>query len=125
VEEGVILVDTSAWIAHLRRSDATLVRFLTEKRVRTCDVVIGELELGAGVPSDVARDLAALPRVPSPSAAETRAFISRHTRSLTASGVGWADVQIVVSATKAGARLYTRDRAIGAICKSVGLLRAT
>src|SRR5438552_6277017 len=43
VEESVILVDTNAWIHHLRKADQRLVRFLGEQRVRTCDVVIGEL----------------------------------------------------------------------------------
>jgi predicted nucleic acid-binding protein len=59
----VILVDTSAWVSHLREADARLVQFLLEGRVRTCDVVIGELLLGAGIPRGVVRDLLALPRV--------------------------------------------------------------
>jgi predicted nucleic acid-binding protein len=42
----MILVDTSAWIQHLRKSDTELVTFLKEQRVRACDVVIGELLLG-------------------------------------------------------------------------------
>ncbi|HET8934228.1 MAG TPA: hypothetical protein VFN67_12335 [Polyangiales bacterium] len=39
--------------------------------MRTCDVVIGELALGAGLPKTLARDLAALPKLPSPTALET------------------------------------------------------
>ena len=64
----MILVDASAWIQHLRRSDAVLVAFLQEQRVRACDVVIGELLLGSGLPAGFARDLACylVWRVPSP-----------------------------------------------------------
>jgi alpha-tubulin suppressor-like RCC1 family protein len=43
----LILVDTNAWIQHLRRNDPRLERFLLQERVYTCDVVIGELLLGS------------------------------------------------------------------------------
>jgi predicted nucleic acid-binding protein len=115
----VILVDTNAWIAHLRRRDARLVQFLLEQRVRTCDVVLGELRLGSGLPKDFAGHLAALPRLPSPSAAETRTFIERHARSFAGSGVGWADTQIILAANKAGARLHTADRSVKHVCSAL------
>jgi len=120
----VILVDTNAWIAHLRRRDARLVRFLLEQRVRTCDVVLGELRLGSGLPRDFAKDLGALPRVPSPSAEETRAFIERHARSFAGSGVGWADTQIILAAAKAGARLHTADRSVKRVCGTLAVALA-
>jgi len=46
----MILVDTNAWINHLRKRDSRLVLFLTQQRVRTCDVIVGELLLGSGLP---------------------------------------------------------------------------
>jgi predicted nucleic acid-binding protein len=118
-EAGVILVDTNAWIAHLRRADTRLARFLSEQRVRTCDVVIGELLLGSGLPGGFARDLRLLPRLPAPAAAETRAFIERHGRSFAGSGVGWADAQIVHAAAKTGAQLYSADRAVRRLCRAL------
>lgn len=117
----MILVDTSAWIRHLRAADAKLVRFLREGRVRTCDVVIAELQLGSGLPRDFARDLAALASIPSPTAAETRAFVERHGRSFAGAGVGWADAQIIVAAVKAGARLHTSDRPVRRLCTALGV----
>lgn len=120
----MILVDTNAWVSHLRRRDARLVEFLLQQRVRTCDVVIGELELGSGLPADFARSLSALPRVPSPRAEETRLFIERHRRSLGGAGVGWADVQIVLAASKAGARLHTSDKHVRRVCGAVGVALA-
>jgi predicted nucleic acid-binding protein len=117
----VILVDTNAWVHHLRKRDARLVRFLAEQRVRTCDVVIGELLLGAGIPKGMTGDLLALPRLPSPSAAETRAHVERHRRAFAGSGVGWADAQIVLAAWKSGARIHTADRAVRAVCRRLGV----
>ena len=108
----MILVDTNAWIRHFRKADGRLVTFLLEQRVRTCDVVIGELLLGSGLPRGAARNLLALPRLPSPAAAETRLFIERHGRSFAGSGVGWADAQILLTAAKAGARLHSADVAV-------------
>lgn len=117
----LILVDTNAWIHHLRKKDVRLVAFLSQQRVHTCDVVIGELLLGSGLPKTFASDLAALPRLPSPNAAETRAFIDRHRWAFSGSGVGWADAQIILAAAKAGARLHTSDRHVRSVCSGVGL----
>jgi predicted nucleic acid-binding protein len=117
----VILVDTNAWIHHLRKTDPHLVRFLWQQRVFTCDVVIGELLLGSGLPRAFAAELRALPSLPSPGSPETRTFIARHERAFAGSGVGWADAQIVLTAAKAGARIHTSDRAVRRVCRAVGV----
>jgi predicted nucleic acid-binding protein len=124
VAQGVILVDSNAWIQHLRGGDKRLARFLSEQRVRTCDVVIGELLLGSGLPRTFARDLSALPRLPSPTAADTRVYIERHSRSFAGSGVGWADAQILLTAAKSGARLHTADRAVRRMCSALDIALA-
>ena len=120
----MILVDTNAWVRHLRQADAHLMLLLREGRVRTCDVVIGELLLGAGLPPHFARDLLALPRLPSPMPATTRAFIERHRRSFAASGVGWADAQVIHAAINAGARIHTADRSVRRVSSAIGLALA-
>jgi predicted nucleic acid-binding protein len=119
VEEAVILVDTDAWVQHLRKADPHLAAILRQQRVRTCDVVIGELLLGSGLPQTFSRDLAALPKLPSPTALETRVFIERHSRTFAGAGVGWADAQIILSAVKSGARLYTSDRGVRRVCEAI------
>ena len=116
----MILVDTNAWVHHLRKGDARLVLFLSQQRVRTCDVVVGELQLGSGLPKGFAADLGALPILPSPGAAETRQFIERHKASFAGSGVGWADAQILLTAVKAGARVYSSDRYVRRVCTAIG-----
>lgn len=120
----MILVDTNAWIRHLQRSDPRLVRLLLESRVRTCEVVIGELMLGSGLPRGFAADLAALPRIPSPSALETREFVERHRRTCGGAGIGWADAQILLAARKAGTRIYTSDAAVRRVARGVGIALA-
>lgn len=55
-------------VDHLRKTDPRLVGFLKQQRVRTSDVVIGELFLGSGLPKAFAQNLALLPKLPSPSA---------------------------------------------------------
>jgi len=120
----VILVDTNAWVNHLRRMDPRLVDFLTQQRVRTSDVVVGELLLGSGLPKTFAQNLAALPSLPSPTAAETRIFIERHRRAFAGSGVGWADVQIIVTAAKSGARLHTSDGRVRKVCRAIKVVLA-
>jgi len=116
----VILVDTNAWIAFLRSGDAKLAALLVQTRVRTCSVVLGELLLGTGLPRGFRADLAQLPAIPSPSAAETFQFIERYPKAFAGAGVGWADVQIILAAHKAGARIYTSDRAVRRVAKAVG-----
>jgi predicted nucleic acid-binding protein len=116
LEKIVILVDTNAWVQHFRKADPRLMAVLRQQRVRTCDIVIGELLLGSGLPKTFARDLDALPKIPSPTALETRRFIERHSRTYAGAGVGWADAQIILSAAKSGARLYTSDRGVRRVC---------
>jgi predicted nucleic acid-binding protein len=116
----VILVDTNAWVRHLRATDERLVRFLVDGRVRTCDVVIGELLLGYGLPKGFAKDLMALPLVPTPTALATRVFVERHRRAFAGSGVGWADAQIVHAAIQAGIRIHTADRSVRRVFTALG-----
>jgi predicted nucleic acid-binding protein len=116
----VILVDTNAWVSHLRTRDASLVRLLDDGRVVTCHVVIGELLLGAGLPRNLADLLALLPALPCPTAAETRQYVVRHLGAFRASGVGWADAQILVTAAEAGALVYSSDVAVRRVWKRLG-----
>jgi predicted nucleic acid-binding protein len=118
---SVILVDTNAWVRHLRQKDARLAQFLLEGRVRTCDVVIGELLLGSGLPAGFTADMLALPRIPTPAPSGTRAFVERHRKTFGGSGVGWADAQILHAASQAGTRIYTSDGPVRRVCKALAL----
>lgn len=117
----MILVDTNAWISHLRATDSRLVRYLRDNRAVTSEVVQGELLLGAGLPKDMLGLLRLLPCIPSPSARETADFILRRRRTFQSSGVGWADCQLIVSAIQAGALLYSSDAAVRRVWSALGL----
>jgi predicted nucleic acid-binding protein len=116
----VILVDTNAWVTHVRSADLRLVRLLYENRVVTSEVVLGELLLGAGLPPALVRNLELLPQIPSPGATETREYVERHLRIFRVSGVGWADAQIIASSAKAGALIYSSDRAVRSVWRRLG-----
>ena len=116
----MILVDTNTWVHHLRSGDSRLVALLHQNRVVTSDVVIGELLLGAGLPASFLRLLDALPRVASPTAAQTRDFIDRHRRAFRGSGVGWADAQIILAAVSAGALMHSSDGAVRSVWRKLG-----
>ncbi|MBI3183507.1 MAG: PIN domain-containing protein [Myxococcales bacterium] len=116
----MILVDTNAWVSHARAKDTRLAAMLEQNRVVTADVVLGELMLGSGLPPALVRDLALLPRLPSPSAAQTRAYIERYRRTFRAFGVGWADAQIILTAADSGALLYSSDGAVRTVWRRLG-----
>lgn len=88
--------------------------------MRTCDVVLGELRLGTGLSEAFYANLLNLPRVPSPTAVETVAFIDRHHTTVRGAGVGWADIQVILAAKVAGALLYTEDNDMRALWSALG-----
>jgi predicted nucleic acid-binding protein len=117
----LILVDTNAWVDHFRRKDLRLVQFLVDQRVHTCDVVLGEIRLGSGIPRHVVADLMALPRLPCPHPQETRALVDRKQSSVAGSGIGWADAEVILTAVRAGARIHSSDRAVRRVCRALGI----
>jgi len=105
----MILVDTSIWIDHLQRSDATLSALLDEARVCTHAMVVGELALGSlenrrtvlGLLSD-------LPGTPVATSAEVLSFVEQH--GLDGLGLGVVDAHLLAAARlSAPNRLWTRD----------------
>jgi predicted nucleic acid-binding protein len=109
----VILVDTSIWIAHFRRTDVRLVQTLHNGDAGLHRFILGEI--AAGNLRDRARtlaDLALLPRV-SP-AQESEVHHLLESRRLWGAGLGWVDLHILASAILSSWALYTADRAMHA-----------
>ena len=103
-----VLVDTSVWIDHLRRTDAQLVALLQETGALMHPAVLGELTCGS-IPNRQ-RLLAlwlALPRVVTVSFEEALALVE--TRMLWGRGLGWTDIHLLASALVSRATLWTRD----------------
>ena len=117
----MVLVDTSIWIDHFRRSDLRLAQFLDRGGVVMHPFVIGELLLGH-VPkiAEMIDDLEELPKATVASAHEVMEFIS--SRKLLGSGIGYVDAHLLAAAALTPETLvWTRDKRLLAAAQSLSL----
>ena len=116
----MILVDTSIWVDHFRRSNERLAALLVDGRVLGHPFVLGELALGhLRRREEILGLLSELPRAKSASDEETLTFIERH--ALAGSGVGWVDVHLLSAAALSRASLWTLDRRLAAVASRLSL----
>ena len=117
----MILVDTSVWVDHLRRSEARLVTLLESAEVLVHSFVIGELACGSlRHRSELLKLLSALPAAPMATHAEALAFIERH--ALGGRGIGFLDVHLLAATVLSpGARLWTRDKRLSTVAEELNL----
>lgn len=116
----MVLVDTSVWINHFRRSNADLERLLEAGRVLTHPFVIGELACGSlGRRSEILRLIDALPAAPVATHEEVLTFIER--QHLYGTGLGWIDVHLLASARLSQRSLWSADRRLRAAALRLGL----
>lgn len=117
----MILVDTSVWIDHLRAGAPALVTELEQGRVLTHPYVVGELACGhLRDRAQVLRLLGHLPQAPVATDREALSFIEQ--RALMGQGIGYIDVHLLASVVlSATARLWTRDRRLGAVARDLRL----
>jgi predicted nucleic acid-binding protein len=118
----VILIDSSIWIDHLRRSEPALERLLSDDLVICHPFVIGELACGHLRRRDAfLNGLSELPMVPTATHKEALGFVERH--ALAGSGIGWTDVHLLAStALLPTATLWTRDKRLAAAAAALRLL---
>jgi len=120
----VILVDTSVWIDHLRKSETKLHDLLLNDEVVTHPLVRLELALGSIANREkVLADLALLPQV---SIAETEELFELvELRRLYRRGIGITDLHLVASALfDKSILIWTRDRRLGEIADECGVRAA-
>jgi hypothetical protein len=117
----MILVDTSVWINHFRKSDPDLVRLLERGAVASHPFVIGEIALGSIKNRTAVLDsLKDLPTVATATDEETLAFIEA--QSLAAKGIGYLDAHLLAAVRLTpDARLWTRDKTLNAASDALGL----
>jgi predicted nucleic acid-binding protein len=116
----MILVDTSVWIDHFRRTDARLVDLLRENRVILHPMVIGELACGSlRQRNEILPLLQLLPLTESPTQDEVLYFIEN--RRLFGQGVGWVDINLLASCLLSGAALWTKDKSLRKIAQILDL----
>lgn len=117
----MILVDTSVWIDHFRKSDTRLAEFLRETRVLVHPFILGEIALGSFKHRHrLVENLAALPMATQASDGEVLGFIE--TETLAGSGIGYIDAHLLASVRLTpGARIWARDKKLKSVAERLGL----
>ncbi|MDE2380480.1 PIN domain-containing protein [Bradyrhizobium sp.] len=117
-----VLVDTSIWVDHFRRSDPRLASLLEHGDVVMHPFVVGELLLGHGMrTSDMLADLNLLPRATVASNDEVQGFIVK--RKLSGLGIGYVDAHLLAAtALTPEAAIWTRDKQLLAAAQSLELI---
>ena len=104
----MVLVDSSVWINHFRKSDPQLTRLLSQELVLTHPFIIGELACGnLGNRKEIISLLCALPSVLKATDAELLFFIDEH--RVMGKGLGLIDIHLLASAKLAVCALWTDD----------------
>ena len=116
----MILVDTSVWVDHLRRSDAQLAALLERGSVVMHPFVVGEIACGSLARRSTTLEL--LQELPAAAVAEHHellGFVERH--RLHGKGIGYVDVHLLMStALTHGAKLWTRDQRLRTAAADLG-----
>ena len=116
----MILVDTSVWVDHLRRTDAGLVALLERSAVVMHPFVVGEIACGTLRDRKLVLELLQdLPAAVVATDDEVMQFIERH--ALYSKGIGYVDVHLLASvALTGGTRLWTRDQRLRRAAAALG-----
>lgn len=117
----MILVDTSVWIDHLRRSEPALVELLQSNAVAAHPFVLGELAMGSL--RERGKVLGALSRLPQTKVAsnpEVLRVVEGH--GLFGKGLGYIDAHLLTAVMLTpGTRLWTRDKTLMSAAVAAGL----
>ncbi len=117
-----VLADTSVWVAHFRRANATLVDLMESDRLLGHPLVLAEIACGTP-PTPRERtlsDLALLTQAHSASLPEVMAFIERE--KLYGVGCGFVDLALLVSTCiTPNALLWTLDKNLSDLGKRLGV----
>jgi hypothetical protein len=116
----MILPDSSVWIAHFKRANASLAELLENDEALCHPFIVGELACGH-LPSRASTLalLQTLPEAPLMQHEEVLILVERH--RLMASGIGWVDAHLLGSALLAGATLWTLDRSLANAARKLGV----
>jgi len=116
----LILVDTSVWVDHLRRTDPGLVALLESSAVVMHPFVVGEIACGTLRDRELVLELLKdLPAAVVATDDEVMQFIER--QALYGNGIGYVDVHLLASvALTGGTRLWTRDQRLRQAAAALG-----
>jgi len=115
-----VLVDTSVWIDHLRRTSPRLVDLLNRGAVAIHPFVVGELACGnLRNRREILGLLQALPE--SPVVEHEEALHLLETEKLQGRGLGWIDIHLLASARLQNAGLWSLDKTLVAAAGKLGI----
>ena len=115
-----VLVDTSVWVDHFHRGESLLQDLLSSGQVATHPFIIGELACGhISNRTEILKLLSELPTVTLATNEEAMHLIEKH--RLGGKGLGWIDVHLLASALLSHTPLWTRDRKLTAIARTLGI----
>lgn len=115
-----VLVDTSVWIAHLRKGEPWLAELLSQGAVLMHPFVVGELACGnLRDRVRVLRDLKSLPLVISATHDEVLRLIE--SRNLSGRGIGWIDTNLLASSLLSNCALWTLDVRLRRVAGDIGM----
>lgn len=110
----MILADTSVWVDFFRRGSTHFAELLNRGQIATHSVVVGELAAGNLLRrSETLTLLGKLPRTLEGSPKECLLYIESH--RLYGRGVGWNDIQLLVSAQLSHMPLWSLDAKLAEI----------
>lgn len=105
----MVLVDSSVWISHFKKSNVTLATLLSDHEVMIHQFVWGEIALGDfATRAEVLSLLRFLPPSVHASLEEALEFTERN--DLPAKGISLIDVHLLASAALSGCKLWTLDK---------------
>jgi len=117
---GLILVDTSIWIDHIRSPVALLTAHLAEQRVLQHPFVTGEVALGSM--ANRQRIMGMLSLLPQATAADGTAFLDFvEEHGIFATGLGFVDAHLLASAGMHGALVWSSDKRLAQQAARLGL----
>lgn len=116
-----VLVDTSIWVDHLRRSQQGLSALLEDGLVVCHPFIVGELACGnLSNRSEILHLLKALPSLKPVSTEEVLYFIEAN--QIMGRGLGYVDAHLLASAQLGDARIWTNDKRLREVGKDLGLI---
>ena len=116
----MVLVDTSVWIDHLRKTSSRLAGLLDNGEVVIHPFVVGELACGnLANRKELLSLLHSLPAVERVEDDEILFFIEQH--SPAGRGLGLIDVHLLVSSKVSEHPLWTKDKRLSAAAEELGL----
>jgi predicted nucleic acid-binding protein len=116
----MVLVDTSIWIDHLKKGNASLEKLLLDMEVVCHPFIIGELACGnLKNRNEILSLLYSLPTAPILEHNEILYFIE--SKKLMGIGIGLIDVHLLASARLAHAPLWTIDKKLLSASGALGI----